>query len=347
LERDNDSASKTEESIINDKYYSDRHRTKNDTKVDFGISTVYVDGTTNNNGKQKFLRYADAVTGNKGTKNEGSIKSHTSNGSNNSPEESLQSLESTVSSLVETTMYDYMRKIELSREIDRKEARKERQEFMKFEREEARKERQEFMYFEREESRKQQKEFMDSILEVLKVTQIAQSGQASNKVAEAIAALDTKKAEASKPIGIDNDTRTRADNIVPANYRRFNDVALTTIDDTIEQEKIPAKGRKKEPPRKRLDISETPRQFASIKSVNKKVYAVMGPEIFKGLIQPRPPIVPTTPQRKNTTLQNDITTSSEFNNECDDMMNDKKEEEDKDRKMRGRPEDTGSSGQCG
>jgi hypothetical protein len=151
---------------------------------------------------------------------------------------------------------------------------------------------------------------------------------------EAIAALDTKKAEASKPIGIDNDTRTRADNIVPANHRRFNDVALTTIDDTIEQEKIPAKGRKKEPPRKRLDISETPRQFASIKSVNKKVYAVMGPEIFEGLIQPRPPIVPTTPQRKNTTLQNDITTSSEFNNECDDMMNDKKEEEDKDRKMR-------------
>jgi hypothetical protein len=118
-----------------------------------------------------------------------------------------------------------------------------------------------------------------------------------------------------------------------------------TTEDINEQEKVLARNEKKEPPRKRLDISATPQQFASgsQKKYPEKIWQVMGPELFKGLTKPRT-AAPMTPQRNNTIQQKNVTTSSEFNNECDNIMND---DEDKDRKMRGRPGDTGSSGQCG
>jgi hypothetical protein len=307
LERDNDSASRTEGSFVNDRYYRDKNQTRNDNKVDFGITTVYVEGNTNNeDGKQKFRKYSDVARGNKGTSVGETTNSKISESTDNSPDGSLNSLQSTVSSIVETTMFDYMRKIEFSREKERIEARKERQEFMKFE---------------REETRKQQKEFMDSILEIMKVTHIAQSGTASNKVAEAFAVLDAKKTTIAK---IDDDK---------------------TNDDINKQEKVLAKNEKKEPPRKRLDISATPQQFTSgnQKKYPEKRWSVMGPELFEGLIKPKT-TAPMTPQRNNTIQQKEITTSSEFNNECNNIMND---DEDKDRKMRGRPGDTGSSGQCG
>jgi hypothetical protein len=275
LERDNDNTSKTEELFVNNKYFRDRHRSRNYNKADFGISTVYEGNNMKDDRKQKYQRYSNAVTGNRGTFIEGSIKSKTSDISNNSPDGSLPSLQSTVSSLVETIMYDYMRKIELSREIDKIKARKEQQEFMKFE---------------REEMRKQQKEFMDLIIKVL--TQIAQSGLTNNNVVEATAALDTKKATASGVTG---------------------NMAQTKLDDTVEQEKLPARQKKTEPPVKRLDISTTTMQFAI---VNQKRS--------------------TTPKRNNTAQQKEVTTLSEFN-----MMNESKEEEDKDRKMRGRRKEAG------
>jgi hypothetical protein len=119
---------------------------------------------------------------------------------------------------------------------------------------------------------------MDLILNVL--TQIAQSGLVNNNVVEATAALDTKT----------------------------GNMAQTKLDDTFEQEKLPARQNKTEPPMKRLDISATTMQFAI---VNQKRS--------------------TTPKRDNTARQKEVTTLSEFN-----MMNDSKEDEDKDRKMRGR-----------